>query len=75
MGAQNKVDKTNKAGTRPAPTLGETVGAFKSITTTKLSEALNNTIGHRFPGNCGSGIMEPAQSEAEGNVSFETKTN
>ncbi|MEE8128116.1 MAG: hypothetical protein V3T45_06140, partial [Nitrospinaceae bacterium] len=30
VGAQNKVDKTNKAGT---PTLGEIVGAFKSITT------------------------------------------
>jgi len=42
---------------------------------TNISEALNNTIGHRFPGNCGNGIMEPAQSEADGNVLFETKTN
>jgi len=54
VGAQNGTDVRQRAGTRPAPTLGETVDAFKSIRT---NEYINNTIGHCFPGNCGSEII------------------
>ncbi len=50
VGAQNKVDKTNKAGTRPAPTLGEIVGAFKSITTNEYIRGVKQHDWPSFPG-------------------------
>ena len=50
VGAQNKVDKTNKAGTRPAPTLGEIVGAFKSITTNEYIRGVKQHELPSFPG-------------------------
>ncbi len=50
VGAQNKVDKTNKAGTRPAPMLGEIVGAFKSITTNEYIRGVKQHDWLSFPG-------------------------
>ena len=50
VGAQNNVDKTNKAGTRPAPTLGEIVGAFKSITTNEYIRGVKQHNWSSFPG-------------------------
>ncbi len=47
VGAQNKVDKTNKAGT---PTLGEIVGAFKSITTNEYIRGVKQHDWPSFPG-------------------------
>lgn len=36
----------NRAGTRPAPTIGDIVGAFKSITTNEYIDGVN---GHKWP--------------------------
>ena len=50
VGAQNGVDKTQRAGTRPAPTLGEIVGAFKSITTNRYIDGVKQHDWLPFPG-------------------------
>ena len=50
VGAQNGTDVRQRAGTRPAPTLGETVGAFKSITTNEYIRGVKQHNWPSFPG-------------------------
>ncbi|HBI00485.1 MAG TPA: transposase [Anaerolineae bacterium] len=49
MDAQNFVDSRNsRAGTRPAPTLGDMIGAFKSITTNEYIKGVDNKNWQQF---------------------------
>jgi len=55
VGALNRADRTcraatNRAGTRPAPTLGEIVGAFKALSTVEYVRAVNHQNWPPFPG-------------------------
>ena len=50
MGAQNGTDVRQRAGTSPAPTLGEIVGAFKSITTNEYIRGVKQHDWPSFPG-------------------------
>lgn len=49
MDAQNFVDAlNNRASTRPAPTLGDMIGAFKSITTNEYIKGVDNKNWKQF---------------------------
>lgn len=50
VGAQNGTDVRQRAGTSPAPTLGEIVGAFKSITTNEYIRGVKQHDWPSFPG-------------------------
>ncbi|MCI0595059.1 MAG: hypothetical protein L0Z48_00785 [candidate division Zixibacteria bacterium] len=47
---EDRTDAKNRAGTRPAPTLGEIVGVFKSITTLEYVRAIKRCHWPPFPG-------------------------
>ncbi len=50
VGAPNGTDVRQRAGTSPAPTLGEIVGAFKSITTNEYIRGVKQHDWPSFPG-------------------------
>jgi len=50
VGAQNRADTRPGAGTRPAPTLGDIVGAFKSLTTNEYIRGVRRFGWTPFPG-------------------------
>jgi hypothetical protein len=50
-------DMDNRAGTRPAPTLGEITGAFKSITTNEYIRSVKTKNGHHSINISGSAII------------------
>ncbi len=57
-----KADTSQRAGTRPAPTksapsLGEIIGAFKSLTTNEYIQVAKITIGQCFLADCGNVII------------------
>jgi len=52
----------SRATTRVAPTVGDIVGAFKSITTVRYTHGLNITAGCRFVADCGNAIITNTSS-------------
>lgn len=45
-----RISANDRAGTRPAPTLGDVIGVFKSITTHSYTEGVIEKQWQRFPG-------------------------